>query len=308
MRKAVKIFTTIFIILTIAFSLSGCGEKKVEEIYGIDFNAPDYARIVSKPIKDFSKEIATWTPTSREAAERLDANDLEGALEILFREMVETDSMQEDGFIFSAMGPDWEILFSDPKLVFDLYRDRDRSGWPEDEKAAADLMVALTYERGEIAGAVAEDPNQGEGVNTDKVRYELQLLAVEEYQNIAYEFPNSKVAILAKLALALYYVGGEDGAEKNSIILQEIEQSYPDSVYATRARMLLATAYHALINHYLPVSEAEKIRTAYRSALLEYDEVLKMPDYFVSSSFPGCDSAHAIAESAIEEIKNTLGE
>jgi len=306
--KIPKFLSVLLIIpLSMSLILIGCGEsdsvieEKVEDIYGLDFDSPEYVRM---PIDDFSERIATWFPTSREAAERLDANDLEGALEILYRDIMETDPYKEDQFFFSAIGSDWETIFMDPKLVFDLYRDRDRSRWSEDEMAAADLIVALTYELGGYAGAVHEDV--GEGYNTDKVRYELGLLAEEEYAEIAERYPNSRLAILAKLALAKRYINHEDGINKIFGIQQEIEQTYPDSIYISYSQLMLAAAYDTLAYGYK--TEPDKAAIEYRKALSEYEKVLEFPDFLVSVSLPEYTSAHAVAEYSIEEIKKIIGE
>lgn len=300
---------TLFLIILIALSclvFPGCGgEETIEQNLHLDFSNPYYKR--ASPSEAWASEtrnIAAWTPTSEEVGTEMLEDDLEGALDILYQDILDTNPHKQDHFFYAVKT--FNVLFYDPKTVLELYRDADRSGWSEDEKAAADLIVALTYENGDFDDALPPEyytDVYGPGV----VQEELFELAGKMYAEIAEKYEDGKVAVLAKIALASWLSrhNREDSTilEKINDIKDEIEHETPDSTYLTKMQMIISAYYYT--RAFLSTDKAYA-NEQYMESIDQYERVSQTPDYFNVSLTPGCDTAHEIAESRIEEIRNEL--
>jgi len=297
-------FTRLVIIFSICFliallpALSGCSQEEpsIEERLHLDFDNPYYVRgRPSEVWKYTNRNTSQWTDTAKELAERIRDDDIEGALNVLYEDILYTNTNKAEQLFFEASITVFDILFYDPKKVFELYRDADRSGWPEEQRAAADLIIALTYENGDFDGALPPEyytDDYGPGA----VIVELNDLAGLKYEEISEKYEDSDVSVLAKIALSFWYARKEDKevAIRNiEEIRGEIEQRYPGSVYITPVQQVLAVVYY---NH-----------KDYTRALEEYYKLLELPNIVNHDpSDPQYGSAHSLAQHMIEEISSIL--
>ena len=297
-RDLILLILSICFLISMLPAISGChqGEKSIEEQLHIDFNNPYYVRgRPSEVWKYVDSDTSQWTYSAQQVAEKIRDDDIEGALNVLYEDILCTSTNKAEQLFFEASITVFEILFYDPEKVLELYRDADRSGWSEDEKAAADLIVALTYENGDFAGALPPEYYTDE-YGPGAVIVELNNLAGLKYEEISEKYEKSNVSVLAKIALSFWYArnGDKEVAIRNiEEIRIEIEQRYPGSVYITPAQQVLAVVYDNFED--------------YARALEEYYRLLELPNTVNHDpSDPRYGSAHTFAHYRIEEISSML--
>lgn len=303
------LLVSIALALVLAIGIMGCGDgdkytvlgEKVEDAFQLDFDSPGYNRIVPHNV---SQKFVTWTPIAEQIAASLDQGDIEAALDLFYQDILATDPGKQDQFFFSVFISDWSVLFADPATVFEKYRDNDRNDLSDDERATCDLMVALAYELGNYDGAIhlelkddylyhnAYDDLYGQTYG--ELGHQLGALALEAYEKIARRYPNSKVSILANLAIAQKEVPDEDSRTRLEKIYKSIEERYPDSTYETFAQLMLCRHLEIMMRHGTQDYSGELINA--------YEKVLALPDIYFSTIDEQYASAHTSIRNDILEI------
>ena len=274
----------------------GCGGvEKVEDIYELDYSHPEYGvrRENVQATFYYFEDISQLSPQAQDVYIKIkEEGDIAGALEVLYQDMLSTDPSKEDQLFFYAP----KEIFDYPPDAFMLYRDASRKGWSDDEKAAADLMIGLTYEWGSF-------PSRDFEVTIPGIRE----MARETYEEITRKYPDNKIVPLAKLALATWgNVTSMESIEKVKAIREEIAEDYPDSVYVTKAQAILASSYSALSGDILDYS-AEERKEFLLLALEEYKKVLELPNYVVGFSTAGvATDIHSSIRRTITDLEEKL--
>ncbi len=286
------------LVALLTISISGCGnnyretvvDEKVEETYSLDFNSQNYQYVRSERPKDFLKRIKTWTPISEQAADYLRQGNLEEALNLLYQDILATDSKDEDQLIFSVLTSEWKILFTDPALIFSLYRDADKSNLSDDEKAACDLMVALTYEVGNFNDSLPEEFSTDDDSYKayDALRLKLYGVAKETCKRIIDRYSGSRVAALARVILAHNYEKEEGWEGLLTGLSKEVERNYPDSVYLAFVNLILGNRYEGVIDG-----------TGLEKAISTYKKILALPNIYFSSSDSNWGDVHSFTEKVL---------
>jgi hypothetical protein len=261
-------------------------------------NPSDYIRYPSSTVF-LASDPSGWEPLANELYSKFNSDDLVGALDILYRDILGTDLYKKNQWVFYIQTGSLRFLFYDPIKVFQIYRDADRSGWSDDEKAAADLMVALTYEFGDVGDLLPQE------LYTDQYgplefQMEVQVMARDLYGEIAENYRNSHIAVLAQIRLALWYllrqhitelVTGREASSKIHEIEEEVADNHPDSVYLARIVSILANAYE---------QEGNII-----AAIDKYRITLELPDFIIGHDGT---TAHESAKGRIDLLQNQSGQ
>jgi hypothetical protein len=249
---------------------------------------PELPSAIATPPSAWLKQedTSTWTTSAQAVARKFAENDYPGVVDVLYQDILNTQPTKSDHLMFyvNKLIIDTPAVYKDPSGIYRKYRDADRSGWSDEQKAAADLLVALTYEFGDNSGYFPEDIPETEDYYPLIFNLEVQGLARLKYEDIIQQYKGSKIAILASIILEQWYfmrAVPQLPLQRVVAIRDEIEQQYPNSVYLAWAQFELALRLSS--ENMTDESRVELDKTlALPDIVVDYDTA--DPDYTIHGS------------------------
>ena len=271
------VFSIMFLILLTFIGCGGNGAQEGQQV-GQEVQPAEPGKYpAGQPSKVFTlppERTENWTPDAQEVAQRFREDDYPGAIGVLYEDILNTDPNDSDMFFIYATQMNFYLY--DPETIFNIYEYSDRSGWTDEEKAAADILIAITECNGDFSLFQPED---------------IPASRVDIYEEIMQNYGHTKLLPVAKMLLASEYVGANQPTENVIPIRDDIAREYPDSCYLAQMQCLVAGSYYNLKQFDL--------------ALQEYMKVLNLPNIITCyTSTDEFATAHDIARLSIDEINS----
>ena len=305
-KNQLMVLLTCLILSIIALFVVACSsnEKSQEELH-IDFQTEaykEYQPYLTEP-QHFSEEqkaeYSDYHPSVIKVIDLYSEEGLEPALSYLIdrlahsQDAVELLEMHRTLLQESMYFP--SLLLRDPQTALQVFESAPEG--TEDERAAKEYLIALTYAWGDFYKAVLTDEEYAAlkdhsdrtiEETADSRNNAISDKGKEDLAGVFEDFPRTRISLLARDDYAGYtkmkMKPSFDLDQKNLAVALE---EYPDTAFVTAAYLSLAASYRNAGD--------------YESALERYEESLAYPDFRTNT--PG-KTAHDAASNQIERIQD----